>query len=86
MRGEELAEILPFVWLRITPAGAGRSILEKIRVEVGEDHPRGCGEKPTFTPFMIVRAGSPPRVRGEARLDAVMMLSGEDHPRGCGEK
>ena len=30
----------------------------------GEDHPRGCGEHPTFTDLELVFLGSSPRMRG----------------------
>ena len=51
---------------RITPACAGRSMGNKQKVLISQDHPRVCGEK---TPRMYRGTrprGSPPRVRGEA--------------------
>ena len=49
----------------IIPAGAGRSELKEAGRELGEDHPRGCGEKSFFHALMVPETGSSPRVRGE---------------------
>ena len=50
---------------RITPAGAGKTILCR-RVTVGyEDHPRRCGENLPDFKFTGDVKGSPPQVRGK---------------------
>ena len=50
---------------RITPAGAGKTILCR-RVTVGyEDHPRRCGENCRALLCFTLRHGSPPQVRGK---------------------
>ena len=49
---------------RITPAGAGNSIMYADAAKDSADHPRGCGEQ--YSPYEsgYISAGSPPRVRG----------------------
>ena len=52
----------------ITPAYAGKSVLDFLRNQTTEDHPRVCGEKPPALLFLRPASGSPPRMRGKARL------------------
>ena len=71
---------------RITPAHAGKSILGRhLSFHVG-DHPRTCGEKPSFLVVFSRRLGSPPHMRGKAICRAPQMMKKQDHPRTCGEK
>ena len=49
----------------ITPACAGKSHFAGNYHHGEWDHPRVCGEKPIWLPFLLVRLGSPPRVRGK---------------------
>ena len=51
---------------RITPACAGRRIVQIQVFQLLQDHPRVCGEKYSskYSPWKT--DGSPPRVRGEA--------------------
>ena len=66
VRGEALrAPALP-VNLRITPACAGRSGLQRNKTVKSGDHPRVCGEKGHSQKCEKSGGGSPPRVRGEA--------------------
>ena len=51
---------------RITPAGAGKSIIMERRKANGKDHPRRCGEKPQYEHETLIMVGSPPQVRGKA--------------------
>ena len=55
----------PFV--RITPAYAGKSLLNTDNTTAARDHPRACGEKPPSCPEMSTNEGSPPRMRGKAQ-------------------
>ena len=50
---------------RITPAYAGKRILERACAGSGRDHPRVCGEKNTTTERAEFGVGSPPRMRGK---------------------
>ena len=48
MRGKALTIIVLFIFFRITPAYAGKSLTEKQKDVFGKDHPRLCGEKVDF--------------------------------------
>ena len=52
----------------ITPACAGKSIIEATSRALNEDHPRMCGEKSSTTKPASSRKGSPPRMRGKAQI------------------
>ena len=52
--------------LGITPACAGKSQILMDTAELEVDHPRVCGEKPSFALTFQANEGSPPRVRGKA--------------------
>ena len=49
----------------ITPAYAGKSVLDHSAAPAPRDHPRVCGEKLQSVLFFGVIAGSPPRMRGK---------------------
>ena len=49
----------------ITPAYAGKRIEDISLVELGEDHPRVCGEKGLNPVHRCCLLGSPPRMRGK---------------------
>ena len=51
--------------LRITPADAGKTLYVFGLNDVGEDHPRGCGENSPFAVATRFLTGSPPRMRGK---------------------
>ena len=51
----------------ITPAYAGKSLLNTDNTTAARDHPRACGEKPPSCPEMSTNEGSPPRMRGKAQ-------------------
>ena len=51
--------------IRITPAGAGKTIIHITTGGYKRDHPRGCGENGTEPIPAKIRAGSPPRMRGK---------------------
>ena len=65
MRGEEGFPVCLETPLRITPAHAGRSILDFAEGVLSEDHPRACGEKNDCCQPQFDLQGSPPRMRGE---------------------
>ena len=50
---------------RITPAGAGKSVIINCLFADLRDHPRGCGEKEPDAAKRKKPTGSPPRVRGK---------------------
>ena len=45
VRGEVTCIAAEQITVRITPAGAGRSLDKIAELFVSQDHPRGCGEK-----------------------------------------
>ena len=57
--------------VRITPACAGRRIIENFIGANSQDHPRVRGEKLSPDASLPYRLGSPPRARGEGRHKAV---------------
>ena len=70
---------------RITPAGAGKTLLRSCVIVGVEDHPRRCGENLTVCRIITFRPGSPPQVRGKlnhasARRDATGIT-----PAGAGK-
>ena len=65
MRGKESTKANPPAAMRITPAYAGKSILDYSRLWRSEDHPRLCGEKLPFQLALLLVLGSPPPMRGK---------------------
>ena len=75
--GENLIQhISPRQELGITPAYAGRTLLEIEKQILNPDHPRVCGENVALSLNVIGDVGSPPRMRGE-RLWGVCMASSD---------
>ena len=71
---------------RITPAGAGKSIVhQKVEMQC-PDHPRGCGEKVMSGSLSLASRGSPPRVRGKAREDDETFKNPGITPAGAGKR
>ena len=66
MRGKVASNLIIADELGITPAHAGKSIQGFIALELFEDHPRTCGEKPETLTKLEERRGSPPHMRGKA--------------------
>ena len=50
---------------RITPADAGKTTTGTGWRRTPRDHPRGCGENGTTICFLMMKSGSPPRMRGK---------------------
>ena len=70
---------------RITPAGAGKTILTKTPKPKQKDHPRRCGEN--FDVFIITskQIGSPPQVRGKLFVPADITTKSRITPAGAGK-
>ena len=66
MRGTVCPEHTPALHTRITPAHAGNSQDLDWKAVYMWDHPRTCGEQLTGMKDEMVRAGSPPHMRGTA--------------------
>ena len=69
VRGKESIQIFLTWNVRITPACAGKRMVENVNHPYRRDHPRVCGEK--YTIFYLLKSGlgSPPRVRGKDAAD-----------------
>ena len=50
---------------RITPAHAGKTLLDGLRSILTKDHPRACGENSYGVEVENGEQGSPPRMRGK---------------------
>ena len=89
MRGKVRELLFSFHCARITPAYAGKSLLDKCNCVVFRDHPRVCGEKSLQSVRFSERLGSPPRMRGKdwAKTGAynaqgiTPAYAGKSHPR-----
>ena len=71
---------------RITPAYAGKSILDYSRLWRSEDHPRLCGEK--LCPFSFARLflGSPPPMRGKVIFFLLFVMGLRITPAYAGKR
>ena len=65
MRGKLKLKCCTFIKLRITPAGAGKTIKIIHFTFNTRDHPRRCGENTVALAGEMVTLGSPPQVRGK---------------------
>ena len=70
MRGKGIQKCDGRVRVGITPAYAGKRAFELVVEASDWDHPRVCGEKASALSALVVKEGSPPRMRGK---DAVEM-------------
>ena len=70
---------------RITPAGAGKTIMLAPVPHIHQDHPRRCGENynPNFKIYFIL--GSPPQVRGKRNTVFQRFQSERITPAGAGK-
>ena len=66
MRGKVKPGTVLCTSFRITPAYAGKSVMDFIQLFQVWDHPRVCGEKPQDYTGHKLAEGSPPRMRGKA--------------------
>ena len=71
--------------LRITPAGAGKTISTAGYENNGMDHPRRCGENAPFLRRTVRRPGSPPQVRGKRLPSSQLVTLPRITPAGAGK-
>ena len=64
MRGTRYARCPTELYQRIIPADAGNTGIHELDDEIGEDHPRGCGEHAFRLGALAGDLGSSPRMRG----------------------
>ena len=65
VRGKLLPHLSFLSSLRITPAGAGKTVKENANYGNRKDHPRRCGENRSKITLITSSLGSPPQVRGK---------------------
>ena len=85
MRGKGINAACWFARLRITPAHAGKSSLQRACRRGLEDHPRACGEKSTALQMAASVPGSPPRMRGKEEEREIRILNGGITPAHAGK-
>ena len=70
MRGKETMENTQAKRTGITPAYAGKSVVDCSHLFIIWDHPRVCGEKHCPHGINMIRGGSPPRMRGKVQMES----------------
>ena len=85
MRGKREVRTTPRVTLRITPAGAGKTLLLHGTRGGKRDHPRRCGENRYASSYIGNLKGSPPQVRGKPLKRARHLLVKRITPAGAGK-
>ena len=69
----------------ITPAHAGKTVLQALRKQAGVDHPRACGENESGMRATGKTKGSPPRMRGKHKKVCRPRLVGGITPAHAGK-
>ena len=69
----------------ITPACAGKTFCECLRLRYRWDHPRVCGKNSPKNLSNLLFSGSPPRVREKPLQSGMALMTARDHPRVCGK-
>ena len=65
MRGKRCLHWLVFCGIRITPAGAGKTLRVAGKSVAYKHHPRRCGENKKLVRTLLCSSASPPQVRGK---------------------
>ena len=71
--------------IRITPAGAGKTLVHYLLGNGVKDHPRRCGENKNAQQFIKNLLGSPPQVRGKHRNCRQYAYQHRITPAGAGK-
>ena len=85
VRGKRSVFVVRHGELRITPAGAGKTILVACEFAVKEDHPRRCGENYIHCNVIRNLQGSPPQVRGKHKYRTLSFSGSRITPAGAGK-
>ena len=85
VRGKPGRSECPPSGLRITPAGAGKTMCVTIRTKTPQDHPRRCGENHLTWLAQVRRQGSPPQVRGKPFCGVATFVFFGITPAGAGK-
>ena len=86
VRGKGLLQYDNIQKERITPARAGKRLLQFKAASKTRDHPRVCGEKCGFQGFQHGDKGSPPRVRGKVSAGKILLHDGGITPACAGKR
>ena len=85
MRGKAASPFAFTIFIRITPAYAGKSKCQVWHGQSRGDHPRICGEKSRAAPCTFFVVGSPPHMRGKVHPHGVGLLHGGITPAYAGK-
>ena len=85
MRGKPVANNSQIVQGRITPADAGKTGGKKNFANLGQDHPRGCGENMNEMKVFNNAEGSPPRMRGKLNANTTAQVQKRITPADAGK-
>ena len=85
VRGALLDVHFLLLYMGIIPACAGSTSSTQSRAQPPRDHPRMCGEHPSYMSRGRYEVGSSPHVRGARHRLLLMRYRPRDHPRMCGE-
>ena len=73
MRGKLNPFAYPASQIGITPAHAGKTVMNDLIKTILEDHPRACGENRKEIMAKRAQQGSPPRMRGKRGISLVLI-------------
>ena len=85
MRGKRTPQRKSRWKMRITPAGAGKTIYRRNSLHLRKDHPRRCGENIRVDGASEIAPGSPPQVRGKLSKYLSIGLQPRITPAGAGK-
>ena len=85
VRGKPFQPSLRVDIIRITPAGAGKTLHHLKFFATLQDHPRRCGENDEIITAAQPKIGSPPQVRGKLTLSSCRMDTIRITPAGAGK-
>ena len=85
VRGKLPASAMPKPDIRITPAGAGKTLDEIFSCSKPQDHPRRCGENSMELIQNAYQGGSPPQVRGKRFFSPAALTGKRITPAGAGK-
>ena len=85
MRGKLLSGTARKQLHGITPAGAGKTLIDKYLLRAYKDHPRRCGENRKGVDKSDTVQGSPPQVRGKLEAECCKKVKYRITPAGAGK-
>ena len=85
VRGKRVIPRIRWMYIRITPAGAGKTFRLSPAKIAAEDHPRRCGENIHISADFFAHIGSPPQVRGKRGTKPTMTKDQRITPAGAGK-